>query len=110
MQRGVWAAVAGLTAIAFGLRLAELHQSLFGDELFLYRIVAHHGLGRVFALVHDTESTPPLHFVLAWLGAKLGDPTVGMRVPSLVAGAPPPPPALAPRGRPAGARGGPFRS
>jgi hypothetical protein len=87
MQRGVWAAVAGLTAIAFGLRLAELHQSLFGDELFLYRIVTHHGLGRVFTLVHDTESTPPLHFVLAWLGAKLGDPTVGMRLPSLLAGA-----------------------
>jgi hypothetical protein len=86
MQRRIWAAVAGLTAVAFGLRLAELDQSLFGDELFMYRIVGHDGLDRVVRLVHDTESTPPLHFLLAWLGAKLGDPTVGMRIPSLVLG------------------------
>src|SRR4051794_32174619 len=87
MQRGTWAAVAGLTAIAFGIRLAQLDQSLFGDELIMYRIVAHgHGLGRVVSLVHDTESTPPLHFVLAWLGVQLGDPMAGMRLPSLVAG------------------------
>ena len=86
MSRGTWAAVAGLTALAFAIRLAQLDQSLFGDELFLYRIVAHSGLGRVFRLVHDTESTPPLHFVLAWATAKVGDPTVWIRIPSLVAG------------------------
>ncbi|MEA2350578.1 MAG: mannosyltransferase [Thermoleophilaceae bacterium] len=86
MQRGTWAVVAGLTAVAFGIRLAQLDQSLFGDELFMYRIVAHHDLGRVVSLVHDTESTPPLHFVLAWLGAQLGDPITGIRLPSLLAG------------------------
>jgi mannosyltransferase len=86
MERRTWAAVAALTVVAFAVRLAQLHQSLFGDELFLYRIVAGHGLGQVLSLVHDTESTPPLHFVLAWLGAKVGDASVGMRIPSLVAG------------------------
>ena len=37
-------------------------------------------------IVHDTESTPPLHFVLAWATAKIGDPTIWVRVPSLVLG------------------------
>lgn len=86
MARRTWATVAGLTALAFGLRLAQIDQSLFGDELFLHRIVAGHDLGQALRLVHDTESTPPLHFVLAWLCAQIGDPTVWIRVPSLVAG------------------------
>ena len=36
--------------------------------------------------MHDTESTPPLGFVLAWAATKLGDPTVTVRLPSLVLG------------------------
>lgn len=85
MSRGTWAGVAALTLLAFVLRLAQLHQSLFGDELFLYAIVAHHDLGHVLSAVHDTESTPPLHFLLAWAAGKIGDPTVWIRVPSLLA-------------------------
>lgn len=79
-------AVAGLTVVAFGLRLAQLDQSLVGDELFLYAIVHDSGPADVLRQVHETESTPPLHFLLAWLTAQVGDPTVSVRLPSLVAG------------------------
>jgi mannosyltransferase len=78
--------VAGLTLLAFVLRLDGFHDSLFGDELLLYRIVHDRGLGDVLQVVHDTEKTPPLHFVLAWASAKLGDPAVWLRLPSLVFG------------------------
>ena len=65
----VWV-VAALAALALGLRLACVGQSLFGDELFLYVDVHGHSLGQVFSLVHDTEKTPPLGFVLGWLMSK----------------------------------------
>ena len=68
------------------LRAAQLDQSLFGDELFLHAIVTRDSLGDVLSEVHDTESTPPLHFVLAWLSVKLTDPELGVRLPSLLAG------------------------
>ena len=79
-------AVCGLTIVAFLLRLSEIRQALFGDELILFRVVNDRGLGDVLTIVHDTESTPPLHFVLAWAAAQIGDPTVGIRVPSLILG------------------------
>ena len=80
----VWV-VAALAALALGLRLACVGQSLFGDELFLYVDVHGHSLGQVFSLVHDTEKTPPLGFVLGWLFARGGSATELVRVPSLVA-------------------------
>jgi 4-amino-4-deoxy-L-arabinose transferase-like glycosyltransferase len=82
-----WAAVvSGLTIVAFALRLAFLHDSLFGDELFMFDIVHDRSLGGVMSVVVHTEKTPPLFFLLAWASAKLGDPTVWMRVPSLIFG------------------------
>jgi 4-amino-4-deoxy-L-arabinose transferase-like glycosyltransferase len=87
MPSRTWAGVAALTLLAFVLRLVQLlDQSLFADELFLYAIVAHHDLGHVLSAVHDSESTPPLHFVLAWASGQVGDPTTWVRVPSLLAG------------------------
>ena len=65
--RRAWAGCAALTVLAFVLCAAQIDQSLFGDELFLHAIVTRDGLGDVVSEVHDTESTPPLHFVLAWL-------------------------------------------
>ena len=79
--------VAGLTALALGLRWACIHQSLFGDELFLYLDVHGRSLGQVFSAVHDTEKTPPLYFLLGWLLARGSDATVLVRLPSLVASA-----------------------
>ncbi len=79
--------VALLTAAAFALRLSQLHQSLFGDEVLAYREIAGHSLtGVVHAVRSGVESSPPLFFVLAWISAKLGDPTVWIRLPSLILG------------------------
>ena len=79
-------AVAALTLLGLGLRLTGLHEGLFGDELYLYEIARLPDIGDVLSRVHDTESTPPLGFVLAWATTKLGDPTVTVRLPSLVLG------------------------
>jgi 4-amino-4-deoxy-L-arabinose transferase-like glycosyltransferase len=79
-------AVGALTIAAFGLRLVGIDQGLFGDELFLYAIATRPGLRTMLNAVHDSESTPPFHFFLAWMAAKIGDPTITVRLPSLVLG------------------------
>jgi Dolichyl-phosphate-mannose-protein mannosyltransferase len=83
-----WAplAVGAVTALAFGLRLALVRDSLLGDELFMFNIVHDRSLGDALSIVRETEKTPPLFFILVWASAKLGDPTVWSRVPSLVLG------------------------
>ena len=76
-----------LTVAAFLLRLSQMHQSLFGDEtLALREIVGHTLLGTVRTVRSGVESTPPLFFVLAWISTKFGDPTVWIRLPSLILG------------------------
>jgi Dolichyl-phosphate-mannose-protein mannosyltransferase len=82
------AVVVLLTAIAFALRLVGIDQTLFGDELFTYAIVTgNDGVGGVLGDgAHTTESNPPLYYVLAWLAAQVGDPTIWIRIPSLVFG------------------------
>jgi Dolichyl-phosphate-mannose-protein mannosyltransferase len=77
--------VAALTALALGLRLACIDQSLFGDELFLWAIVDDHSLRQVFSMVHDTEKTPPLGFVLSWVPARLSETPELVRLPSFIA-------------------------
>ncbi len=80
-------AIGALTAIAFVLRLQTFGESLFGDELFAYDEVHGHSLGQVLHNVTGgQENSPPLYFVLAWAAIKLGDPTVLIRLPSLVFG------------------------
>jgi uncharacterized membrane protein len=78
--------VGGLTVVAFVLRLLLVRDSLLGDELILYDIVHDRSLGDILQIVHDTEKTPPLGFVLAWASAHIGDPTLWIRLPSLLAG------------------------
>ena len=80
-------ALAGLTLVAFVLRLLIVDQTTVGDELFLYEIVHDRSLPDMLDRVHDTESTPPLHFILAWASAKIGgDDLVWIRAPSIVLG------------------------
>ncbi len=82
--------VAGLTLLALALRLAMIRQSLYGDELWTYfEIVPQQGLGGVISAVSNVqaEQTPPLYFLLAWISSRIADPTVWIRVPSLVASA-----------------------
>jgi len=79
--------VAGLTAVALAVRLTGLGQSIFGDEFLLLTRVDDRSLGGMLREVHDTESTPPFHFLLAWVGTKLAaDPVSGIRLPSVLLG------------------------
>lgn len=80
-------AVAALTVAAFVWRLSQIHQSLVGDELLAFGDIHGHSLASVISTVqHNVESSPPLFFILAWASAKLGDPTVWLRLPSVVLG------------------------
>jgi mannosyltransferase len=82
----VWI-VAAFTLFSLALGLSQIHQSLFGDEIYAYRDVANTSFGGVLAHVNSNlEASPPLYFVLAWLTAKLGDPTVWLRLPSVLLG------------------------
>jgi hypothetical protein len=78
--------VAGLTLVAFGVRWACVHQSLFGDELIFWNIVHHRPLHDVVSVVRETEKTPPLGFVLSWVTARGGDAASLVRLPSVLAG------------------------
>ncbi len=80
-------AVAGLTLLAFALRLAAFRQGLFGDELLTYG-ETRDGLGEVFEGLKRSgaEVTPPLYFMLAWASAKLGSAPELIRLPSLLLG------------------------
>lgn len=97
--RAVAIAVAALTVVAFVLRVVLVRDSLFGDELFMLRIVQHGSLGDMLSVVRHTEKTPPLFFILVWLFAKVGDPVPWLRVASLAFGT-----ALVPLGYLLGAR------
>lgn len=81
------AVVALLTVVAFALRASQLHQGLIADEVFTFQDIANRSLGAVLTTVRTGgENSPPLFFALAWASAKLGDPTVWIRLPSLVLG------------------------
>ena len=81
------APIAAIVALGTALRVSQLHQSLFADELWSYVGATHSSLGQVIDWVRsDQEITPPLYTLLAWLSAKAGDPTVMIRLPSLVGG------------------------
>jgi mannosyltransferase len=80
-------AVAALTALALALRASQLGQSLFFDELYAFDEVAHRSFaGMLSAVRTGPELNPPLFFAFAWLSARIGDPTVWLRLPSLVCG------------------------
>lgn len=82
--------ILGVVAIAmvgaFVVRLAQVNDSLFGDELFTYVVSSRSNVADVLAGVSSSlEVTPPLHSLLAWLAGKLGDPHEWIRVPAIIA-------------------------
>jgi Dolichyl-phosphate-mannose-protein mannosyltransferase len=104
-------AAGALTLVALGLRVLAARQSLAGDELFSYEVVVRPTLGDVLDGVRGPlEITPPGWFVVAWAFAKIGDPTVWLKAPSVLAGTLTVPVAYAlgvrTVGRPAGLIGG----
>jgi hypothetical protein len=79
--------VGALTLGVLLLRASQLHQSLYGDEMWTYSDVVGHGLSAAIHRVNvGVENNPPLYFILAWLSAKLGDPLVTLRLPTLLFG------------------------
>jgi 4-amino-4-deoxy-L-arabinose transferase-like glycosyltransferase len=79
-------AVAALTAVGFALRLSCMDQSLLGDEVLTYIDVEGDSPGDVLDALGDRPITPPLFYLLAWGARHLGDPTIWIRLPSLVLG------------------------
>jgi len=78
--------LAGITAAAFVLRVWAFRDGLLGDEWFTYEDVHDRSLAGTIDAVQAVENSPPLNFVLAWLSAKIGDPKIWIRLPSLLAG------------------------
>jgi hypothetical protein len=92
--RSVGAPILLLALTVFGavIRLVVAHQSLFGDELSTYWIVATHGLRGVLSLLYGTspikhaEISPPLSFLASWVGVQVDHTPELLRAPALVAG------------------------
>ena len=79
------AAVVGLTALGFGLRLATFDQSLFGDSSRRTGSSRSQPSDVLSSVRSNDEITPPLYFVLGWLSLKLAGPRMGPPA-SLIAG------------------------
>lgn len=83
-----WApALLAILAGAAALRFAGLgHQSFWLDEAYTERIVRR-PFGGMLSTIPQTESTPPLYYVLAWAWARIfGFGEVGLRSLSALAG------------------------
>lgn len=80
-----------ITLAGLALRLPSFGDSLFGDEVGAYWIVAGHSLGRVLYYMRghtpSPELNPPLWFVTAWFSAKIfGLSAQSLKLVSLVCG------------------------
>jgi hypothetical protein len=81
------AALVALTVLGAAVRWIVAGQDFFADELATYWIVSTNGLGGVVDTVSTTaEITPPLGFMLAWLGAQIDLSPEAVRLPALIAG------------------------
>jgi uncharacterized membrane protein len=79
--------LAALIVFTLALRFSQIHQSLFGDEVFTYQDILGKSFRAVLTNVNTgAENSPPLFFLLAYASAKLGDPTVWIRLPSILLG------------------------
>jgi mannosyltransferase len=79
--------LAGIVVLAAALRFATLDvQSYWFDEATTVHLLRM-GLGDMLAAIPDSESTPPLYYVVAWLWTQLfGTGEVGLRSLSALAG------------------------
>jgi hypothetical protein len=84
--RSDWVLVGAFAALGLALRVPELGQGLWGDELLANRDVDHDFGGMLAALTSGPENSPPLYFTLAWLSRRLGGDPALIRLPSLILG------------------------
>src|SRR3974390_1769910 len=80
--RTTWWAVAALTTLAAVLRFYHLgHQGFWFDEANTALLV-HFSPGKMLGLIPQTESTPPLYYMAAWVWERVfGDTETGLRAP-----------------------------
>ena len=83
-----WSALAVITLIGLGLRLARFDESFSIDELFARQeILPSQSLSDLIKAVSESiEVSPPLFFVLAWICSKFSSSIDAIRLPSLIAG------------------------
>src|SRR4051794_2456261 len=76
----------GVAMLAVAVRLpGALTQALWQDEVASARILSERTLPGLLAHVARTESTPPLWYVLGWLGHRAGIPVQDVRLLSVAA-------------------------
>jgi mannosyltransferase len=84
---GVTAAVSALTLLGAALRFARLGAQGFWFDEGNTALLVHLSPGRMLGLIPQSESTPPLYYLVAWLWARVfGFAEVGLRSLSAVAG------------------------
>ncbi len=87
LRAGPALALAALCAAGAALRLSLLDQSFLSDELATYWDISFRSLGDLFSTIHsDAEISPPLSFVLSWIGLKVSAEPEWVRVFSFLAG------------------------
>jgi 4-amino-4-deoxy-L-arabinose transferase-like glycosyltransferase len=86
-RRATWWLVAALTALAAVLRFYHLgHQGFWFDEANTALLVRF-SPGKMLGLIPQTESTPPLYYMAAWVWARVfGNTEMGLRSLSALAG------------------------
>jgi mannosyltransferase len=84
---GTTAIVCALTVLGAIVRFVGLgHQGLWFDEANTAELV-HNTPGHMLGLIPQSESTPPLYYMVAWVWVRVfGDGAVGLRSLSAVAG------------------------
>ena len=79
--------IAAIVALGAALRIAQLDQSLIGDEMWSYVGASSDSFGGMLDFVRsDQEITPPLFTAVVWLLNRIGDSTALLRLPSLLSG------------------------
>jgi hypothetical protein len=71
--------------VSASLALRHLHDALWQDEVASARVIAQPSLAAVLHRVQQTESTPPLWYVLAWLLHRAGMSLTALRLLSVLA-------------------------
>src|SRR5919109_2685176 len=86
-RRQAWL-LAGIIGVAAVVRFATLHhQGYDHDEAVTAWRILHSGLGKTMQSVVNSERSPPLYYLLAWLWSKLfGTGEVGLRSLSALIG------------------------
>jgi uncharacterized membrane protein len=87
LLRADWAIVLALTALGALLRFYRLgHQGFWFDEANTALLV-HFSPGKMLGLIPQSESTPPLYYMVAWAWARgFGSDEAGLRSLSALAG------------------------